>query len=159
MPEPGAAGHQNAEEAEKLMSTYTSGCACGAVQLEITGEPAVQAYCHCHSCRSWLSAPVHAAALWPTPNVKVVKGADNLGMFKRTESSLRQFCKSCGAAVLVGHPAMGLTDIPAGTVANFSYTPAVHVNYGEKVMSVRDGLPKFKDFPKEFGGSGEMLPE
>jgi hypothetical protein len=24
---------------------------------------------------------------------------------------------------------------------------------------VKDGLPKFKDFPKEFGGSGEMLAE
>jgi hypothetical protein len=24
---------------------------------------------------------------------------------------------------------------------------------------VRDGLPKFKDFPKEFGGSGDTLPE
>ena len=31
--------------------------------------------------------------------------------------------------------------------------------YGEKVLTVRDGLPKFKDFPKEFGGSGEMLAE
>jgi hypothetical protein len=33
------------------------------------------------------------------------------------------------------------------------------VNYGERVMPVRDGLPKFKDFPKDFGGSGETLPE
>jgi len=24
---------------------------------------------------------------------------------------------------------------------------------------VRDGLPKFKDFPKEFGGSGDTLAE
>ena len=27
------------------------------------------------------------------------------------------------------------------------------------VMAVRDGLPKFKDFPKEFGGSGDTVPE
>ena len=86
---------------------YKAGCACGAVQLEISGDPAVQAYCHCTSCRSWLSAPIHAAALWPSPSVKVVKGGDNLGMYKRTENSHRQFCKSCGAAVLVGHPGMG----------------------------------------------------
>jgi hypothetical protein len=26
-------------------------------------------------------------------------------------------------------------------------------------MAVKDGLPKFKDFPKEFGGSGDMLAE
>ena len=95
--------------------------------------------------------------MWPIPNVRVVKGADNLGLYKRTEASHRQFCKSCGAPVLVGHPAMGLTDIPAGSVVGLAYAPTVHVNYGEKVLSVRDGLPKFKDFPKEFGGSGEML--
>jgi hypothetical protein len=139
--------------------SYTSGCVCGAVKLELTGEPPVQAYCHCESCRTWLGAPIHAATLWPTPNVKITKGADNLGMWKRTEASHRQFCKSCGAPVLIGHPAMGLTDVPAGTIAGFTYKPTVHVNYGEKVMSVRDGLPKFKDFPKEFGGSGETLPE
>lgn len=139
--------------------TYKSGCVCGAVEVELSGEPAVQAYCHCESCRSWLSAPVHAATLWPAPNVKVTKGADNLGMWKRTENSQRQFCRSCGAAVLIGHPTMGLTDVPAGSVKGLRFQPAVHVNYGEKVMSVRDGLPKFKDFPKDFGGSGETLPE
>jgi hypothetical protein len=139
--------------------TYKGSCACGAVELEISGDPAVQVYCHCHSCRSWLSAPIHAAALWPTPSVKVTKGADNLGTYKRTDNSHRQFCKSCGAAVLVVHPGMGMTDVPSGNVAGLTYQPTVHVNYGEKVMTVHDGLPKFKDFPKEFGGSGEMLPE
>jgi hypothetical protein len=139
--------------------TYQAGCPCGAVRLEITGAPAVQAYCHCNSCRTWLSAPIHAAALWPSTSVKVVKGADNLGLYKKTENSHRQFCKSCGAGVFVGHPGMGMTDVPAGSVAGLKYTPALHVHYGEKVMAVRDGLPKFKDFPKDFGGSGEMLAE
>ena len=36
---------------------------------------------------------------------------------------------------------------------------AVHVNYADTVLPMRDGLPKMKDFPSEFGGSGEMLPE
>ena len=143
------------------MSTenYKAGCACGAVQLEISGEPAVQAYCHCNSCRSWLGAPLHAASLWPQQNVHVVKGADNLGLYKKSEASHRQFCKTCGSPVLVGHPGMGLTDVPSGSIAGLNYQPTVHVHYGEKVMAVRDGLPKFKDFPKEFGGSGEMLPD
>ena len=52
-----------------------------------------------------------------------------------------------------------MTDVPAGTVRGLVYKPAVHVHYGEKVMAVKDGLPKFKDFPKEFGGSGDMLAE
>jgi hypothetical protein len=29
-------------------------CFCGAVQLELSGEPSVQVYCHCSSCRGWL---------------------------------------------------------------------------------------------------------
>ena len=64
-----------------MSNTYKASCTCGAVQLEVTGEPAVQAYCHCNSCRGWLGAPIHAAALWPTPSVRIVKGADNLTVF------------------------------------------------------------------------------
>jgi hypothetical protein len=132
---------------------------CGAVEVELTGDPAVMAFCHCESCRGWLNAPVHAAALWPKSSVKVTRGADDLGLYKRTEASHRQFCKSCGTAVLIDHPAMGMVDVPAGRVQGLAYRPGLHVHYGEKVLSVKDGLPKFKDFPKDFGGSGQTLPE
>ena len=39
------------------------------------------------------------------------------------------------------------------------FAPGLHVNYAETVLPIRDGLPKLKDFPKEFGGSGEAIPE
>jgi hypothetical protein len=54
---------------------------------------------------------------------------------------------------------MGLTDVPAGSIAGLAYEPTMHVHYGEKVLAIRDGLPKFKDVPEDFGGSGETLPE
>jgi hypothetical protein len=136
-----------------------SSCMCGAVQLELTGEPGVMAFCHCESCRGWLNAPIHAATLWPAANVKIVKGADKLGLYKRTEASHRKFCTSCGTPVLIEHPAIGMIDVPAGHIEGLSYKPGLHVHYGEKVLAVRDGLPKFKDFPKDFGGSGAVLPE
>jgi hypothetical protein len=136
---------------------HRGSCACGAVEIEVSGAPAVQGFCHCNSCRTWLSAPVHGFTLWPTPNVKVTRGADQLGLFKRTESSHRQFCKRCGSAVLVGHPALGLTDVMSVVLPSFRFEPALHVHYGEKVVSMRDGLPKYKDMPKNFGGSGETL--
>ena len=142
-----------------MAETRKSGCACGAVQVEISGEPTVQAYCHCSSCRGWLGAPIHAASLWPTANVRVVKGADRLGTYKRSEASHRQFCTACGAPVLIRHPRIDLTDVPAGSISGLEFEPTVHVHYGEKVLAVRDGLQKFKDFPKGFGGSGETLPE
>jgi hypothetical protein len=39
------------------------------------------------------------------------------------------------------------------------FTSGVHVNYAETVLPVRDGLPKFKDFPAEFWESGEHIAE
>jgi hypothetical protein len=35
----------------------------------------------------------------------------------------------------------------------------VHLNYEETVLSIKDGLPKLKDFPAKIGGSGQVLPE
>ena len=57
------------------------------------------------------------------------------------------------------HPTLGLIDVFAATVPTLDFAPGVHVNYAETVLRMRDGLPKLKDFPKEFGGSGEVVPE
>src|SRR5262249_14708450 len=48
---------------------------------------------------------------------------------------------------------------PTSTIPTLTFTPGVHVNYGETVLRMRDGLPKLKDFPAELGGSGEVLAE
>jgi hypothetical protein len=60
---------------------------------------------------------------------------------------------------MTNHPPLGLVDVYAATIPTLKFSPAVHVNYAETVLPMRDGLPKLKDFPKEFGGSGEVLPE
>jgi hypothetical protein len=89
----------------------------------------------------------------------VRKGADQLGVYKKTEASHRQFCRQCGGRVMVGHPAIGLIDVGSVVLPDLAFQPTLHVHYGEKVLAMRDGLPKFKDFPKEFGGSGDTLAE
>jgi hypothetical protein len=45
----------------------------------------------------------------------------------------------------------------SATIPTLAFAPAVHVNYAETVLPMRDGLPKLKDFPSEFGGSGELV--
>jgi hypothetical protein len=125
----------------------------------MSGDPAVQCFCHCASCRGWLGAPVHAATLWPAANVRVVKGADKLGLFKKTEQSHRQFCTHCGGHVMNAHPGLGMIDVLAAVIRDFRFAPTMHVHYGEHMLPIRDGLPKYADMPKEFGGSGKTLPE
>ena len=61
--------------------------------------------------------------------------------------------------VLVVHPAIGMIDVFSVVLPDVAFQPTMHVHYGEKVLAVHDGLPKCKDFPKEFAGSGNTLPE
>ncbi|HXI85934.1 MAG TPA: GFA family protein [Parvularculaceae bacterium] len=134
-------------------------CFCGAVKLEVSGEPEGMGYCHCRSCRSWSAGPVNAFTLWKPENVRVTAGSRHIGVFKKSANSERAYCKKCGGHLLNRHPKFGLVDVYAATIPSLPFKPGVHVNYAETVLPMKDGLPKFRDFPAELGGSGEHVPE
>ncbi len=138
---------------------HTGSCFCGAVQLEVSGEPAGQGYCHCGSCRSWSAGPINAFTLWKPEALRVTKGEDNIGVYNKTERSSRKFCKTCGGHLMTAHPMWNLIDVYAATIPTFPHEPGVHVHYQESVLPMRDGLPKMKDLPTEMGGSGETIAE
>lgn len=140
-------------------NTYQGSCFCGAVQFTVTGEPAAMGYCHCGSCRHWSAGPVNAFTLWKPDAVKVTQGADKIGTYNKTPRSSRKWCKTCGGHVLTDHPEWSLIDVYAATIPSFPFKPGVHVHYQEKVLPIKDGLPKLKDLPKEMGGSGDSMPE
>ena len=142
-----------------MPAVYTGECFCGAVKLEATGTPEGMGYCHCRSCRSWSGGPVNAFSLWKPDAVKVTRGAEHVATYQKTPISQRQYCTKCGGHLMTAHPTLGLVDVFAATLPTLSFAPGVHVNYAETVLPMKDGLPKFKDFPKEFGGSGDMASE
>lgn len=139
--------------------TYKGGCFCGAVEINVSGDPALMGYCHCDSCRHWSAGPVNAFSLWTPEAVRVTKGEDKIGTYNKTSMSFRKWCTSCGGHLLTEHPVMGLTDVYAATIPDLPFKAAVHVNYQETVLPMKDGLPKFRDLPAEAGGTGELLPE
>ena len=139
--------------------SYQGSCFCGDVQFTVSGTPAAMGYCHCESCRHWSGGPVNAFSLWQPEAVQITRGADNIGTYHKTDNSYRKWCKTCGGHFLAEHPTMGLTDVYASAIPDFDHQPAVHVNYQEKTLQIKDGLPKLKDFPAEMGGSGDVLPE
>ena len=138
---------------------HVGSCFCGAVKLEVNGEPEGMGYCHCRSCRSWSGGPVNAFSLWKPEAVRVTAGAEHLATFQKTETSQRQYCAKCGGHLMTNHPGLKLVDVFAATIPSLDFKPGVHVNYQETVMPMKDGLPKFKDFPGAFGGSDETMPE
>ncbi|MDB5499642.1 MAG: aldehyde-activating protein [Phenylobacterium sp.] len=139
--------------------SYVGSCFCGTVELEVSGEPEGMGYCHCSSCRSWSGGPVNAFSLWKPENVTVTKGADRIAMYQKTEVSQRQYCAECGGHLMTNHPPLGLVDVFSATIPTLVFVPGVHINYAETVLPMRDGLPKMKDFPAEFGGSGATMAE
>jgi hypothetical protein len=147
-------------EGELFMAASHKGeCFCGAVQIEVSGEPEGMGYCHCRSCRSWSGGPVNAFTLWKPDAVKVTAGAEHVATFRKTEISERQYCSKCGGHLMARHPTLGLVDVFAATLPTLEFSPGLHVNYAETVLPMRDGLPKLRDFPAEFGGSGEIVAE
>lgn len=141
------------------MTTYQGACFCGGVEVEVSGAPAAMGYCHCSSCRAWSAAPVTAFSLWNPADVRIVSGAGNVGAFTKNPSSERFYCTRCGGHLMTRHPGLGLTDVYPAILKGLAFAPGVHVNYAETVLPMRDGLPKLKDFPSEFGGSGETMTE
>lgn len=139
------------------MTTYKGECFCGAVAIEVSGTPEGMGYCHCRSCRSWSGGPVNAFSLWKPDAVRVTRGQAQLRTFTKTPMSERQYCGTCGGHLMTRHPSLGVVDVFSATIPDLPFKPGLHANYAETVLPMRDGLPKFKDFPAEFGGSGTTL--
>ena len=146
--------------------TYVGSCFCGAVEFELNGKPEAMAYCHCDSCRHWSTALVSAFTLWRPDAIKILRGLEKIATYNRnplTDNedivSERQWCKSCGGHICTEHPAMELIDVPAAVIRDLPFEPGFHVHYQESVHHMQDGLPKFRDLPREAGGSGEELTE
>jgi len=139
--------------------THSGGCFCGAVTIEVTGQPEAMGYCHCQSCRSWSGGPVNAFSLWKPAAVRVTGGGEHIATFHKTDLSHRQYCTKCGGHLMTRHPPIDLVDVFAATIPGLKFKAGVHVNYAETVLPMKDGLPKLKDFPAELGGSGETVPE
>lgn len=142
-----------------MSDKYKGKCFCGAVEIEARGTPMGMGYCHCESCRAWASTRVHSWTAWKPEDVTITKGAEHIGAFSKSEMSNRKFCKECGSNILTDHPTLGMVDICAGTLPALAFEPGIHMNYAEALHPMKDGLTKMKDFPADFGGSGEELPE
>lgn len=141
--------------------TYHAQCSCGAVQLEAEGEPLVQCYCHCNSCRSKTGSPVNAPVLWSRAQVRFAAGEDTVRRYSKSGAAEGGVysCGICNGFVGVHLAGPDLFDIFAGLISDLDFKPTVHLNYENAVLRIQDGLPKMKDMPEDWGGTGAFLPE
>ena len=141
------------------MTTYTGSCMCGAVTVKVEGDPMAMLLCHCKDCRAWSASPVNGAAIWPPDKMTITDGEDQVQSYTSSEGHKRAFCRKCGGHVYHDAGPMGVVDVYASVLKDLEFKPAIHINYESTILPIKDGLPKFKDFPEELGGSGEMIEE
>jgi hypothetical protein len=139
--------------------SHLGGCVCGATAFEVTGAPEAMGYCHCDSCRSCSGNPFHAFSLWKPEAIRFNAGSHHVMTAREPAMSPRKHCARCGGHLMTYHAMIDHVDVFIAMLPTLAFSPSIHVNYAETVLPVRDGLPKLKDFPREFGGTGEMIAE
>jgi hypothetical protein len=124
-------------------------CLCGAVTVDLTGEPAARANCHCPSCRDFYATPMLSATAWASENVKA-HGA--LRVFQHPSKQMsRAFCATCGETVF-GTNRLGMRVVLNSLLARAhggtlpeNRTPTMHLFYRHRVLDVSDTLIKYLD--------------
>ena len=130
-------------------------CACGAVEIELTGPIDFLAHCHCESCRrthasafvTWTSVPMERFAF--------ARGEDRLTWYRSSEWIAWGFCATCGSSMLYraereGHPEAPKLDrmyVAVGCLLDPPDRAAqAHVSYEERVpwFTPGDALPKHR---------------
>lgn len=135
-----------------MTTSYTGGCACGAIRYEITAEPFVGVECHCTDCRKE-SGNGHASH-WVFPRAAArIEG--EAGEWSMTADSgnvkTRAFCRRCGTPVYMTFSANpAAMSVRAGTLDDPSrYTPSVRT-YASRALDwdrVDPNLPSFEEMP------------
>ena len=102
------------------MTTHKGSCMCGAVSVEVEGDPQAMLVCHCKDCRAWSASPVNGAALWPRDKMTVTQGQDNVQSYAHSEGHNRSWCTKCGGHVFTDHIPFGLVDVYASLIEDLS---------------------------------------
>lgn len=130
-------------------------CLCGAIKMELTGEPLAQAYCHCDDCQRVHGAAYVPVVMYPVAATRIVSGEPSMWKLKTTA---RATCRECGTRMFAEPPGMGYRGVSALLLPPGMFKPRLHVQCQHALLPVKDDLPHYKDYPAAFGGSDERVP-
>jgi len=133
-----------------MPTSFTGGCACGAIRYECNAEPIVMFNCHCRDCQRASGGPCTAVVYVPAKAFKITKGSP---CYHETSSEAsghnkRAFCPECGSRLFGG-----ITDEGQGITASSLDDPALFKPQFEIFTSdaqpwdhMDSNLPKFEKY-------------
>jgi len=132
------------------MSGFTGGCNCGAIRIEVTGEPIRAQICHCDDCRRSGGSAFATNVFVNAADLKIVKGSPREYHWTADSGNRRgrAFCGDCGTTVFAwneARPQMRAVRIGAIDDARF-VKPWAHVWTVRALPSTNldDDLEKFE---------------
>eukprot|EP00163_Fabomonas_tropica_P023931 TRINITY_DN4145_c0_g1_i1.p1 TRINITY_DN4145_c0_g1~~TRINITY_DN4145_c0_g1_i1.p1 ORF type:complete len:149 (-),score=32.09 TRINITY_DN4145_c0_g1_i1:122-568(-) len=148
------------------MPSFT--CACGDLTVKFGDAPKASGICHCKECRDVTGSDLVRFVAFAPDDVSFEGNKTEFAMpgVKMTRTS----CPKCGELVAntnkFGLQVLGVQAARRmGDHQNLSddikeaWAPKFHLWYQERLVNVKDDLPKFLDFPEAFGGTGKMFEE
>jgi hypothetical protein len=79
--------------------TRTAHCCCGASSIEVTGEPTLNALCHCTSCKARTGSAFGWSAYFPDDRVVATTGTFRVYAKEGPMGYDRFFCARCGTTL------------------------------------------------------------
>lgn len=126
------------------------GCLCGAVQYVVEDDFKYAGYCHCSQCRKFSGSAFSALGGLDAGALRILRGADRVAEFPKSEESLMCFCSCCGSSLFSRKPKLGLVHLRLGTLDDApGLLPQAHMFVGSKAPwhSIDDELPCFDTVP------------
>eukprot|EP01119_Soliformovum_irregulare_P020644 TRINITY_DN671_c0_g1_i1.p1 TRINITY_DN671_c0_g1~~TRINITY_DN671_c0_g1_i1.p1 ORF type:complete len:151 (+),score=20.75 TRINITY_DN671_c0_g1_i1:21-473(+) len=144
-------------------NVHAGSCACGRVIISVDKSvPApLNAYCHCNDCTRHNMTPLVGIIGYPSTAIENgtirIQGKEQLKGFQVTDRITRHFCSHCGSPCYMELHLAKSIGLYSRFIDSYPFKPTLHFYYQSKRLSVKDGVPKWKDSPAEFGGSGVLL--
>nr|OQO28918.1 hypothetical protein B0A51_03938 [Rachicladosporium sp. CCFEE 5018] len=116
---------------------YEASCHCGKVTYQLSREaPLDSKLCHCTTCQTQHAAPFQWAAIFHKDDINFTKGHHDLEWYDPTDNPIMDE----GRNMILLFP----------TLIHFkndqekkNFKPRCHMFYGQRVMDIPDGLPKW----------------
>ncbi|WP_430388441.1 GFA family protein [Dyella sp. 20L07] len=129
---------------------YILRCDCGAVVMELRGEPAARAFCHCDACRELYGSMLLAATAWSPAQVTYIGDAEALLDYPHPTRQMRRYtCRRCGELVH-GRNRLDMIVVPNARFARLhdgklpeALKPTLHLFYANRMFDITDDLPKY----------------
>jgi hypothetical protein len=124
--------------------------------MTTSGAPISPGYCHCRSCQTWHGAPFSGRSAWPADQVEIT---EEIRVSSKDPVSGRVSCAGREANIANLKSEWGTVALYPAVIGEATFEPQFNLHYGERLIDLADGMPKFLNAPERIGGDGVLAYE